>query len=245
MPGTNAVSRTDGLDLLEGIIRRVVDVKSSSGTRKVLFTVGDYTGKAFGSDVDKIKNLEGQTVKLIGKWEKLYRYPDKKEFIFKSVKTETCSQTILPTSEPDPSIPDEEFLREANQLASEQILESGREQFEAELSDVNRLSVFPRNVIGVLTNVRQVSPKKAIGQVGDFAVAVFEGFDIFKSLVGKKMKFVGRWQTTQYGNQFIINARHGAGNEIIEDALPAAANKLKEDHSITHAAELVPTDMSF
>lgn len=216
MPNEEAVRMTapeePGLQLLKGKVSKVADLGILNGIKKVLFNVGRYTCKAYGEKADMIKEKQGQIVELRGQWERLRRNPNEEEFVVKGFYTGEAFESASA-----PPLTTEHSSKTVVQL------------------EAATASVLPHQVIGILTEVRQVSPRKAIGKVGDHAVAVFENFDAFMALVGKKMKFVGRWQTTKYGDQFIINARRGAGNEIIEDSLPAAANHPKEDHIIAYA----------
>ena len=59
-----------GLQLLKGQIRNVHYVWSG----KVLFDCGEYVCKALGKTADKIKELEGQTIEMVGQWETLRKY---------------------------------------------------------------------------------------------------------------------------------------------------------------------------
>ena len=76
-----AVRITDaaGSQLLKGRVRNVKQVWPG----KVLFDVGKFTCKAFGSTADGIKKVEGQIVEMFGEWERLRKYPDREEFICK------------------------------------------------------------------------------------------------------------------------------------------------------------------
>ena len=99
----NAVRITDeaGSQLLKGRIRNVKQVWSG----KVLFDVGEFTCKAFGSTADGIKKVEGQVVEMFGNWERLRKYPDREEFICKGRYNGSAFQgsasTPVPTSTPN------------------------------------------------------------------------------------------------------------------------------------------------
>ena len=93
-----AVRITDaaGSQLLKGRVRNVKQVWPG----KVLFDVGEFTCKAFGSTADGIKKVEGQIVEMFGEWERLRKYPDREEFICKGRYKGTAFKTSASTPVP-------------------------------------------------------------------------------------------------------------------------------------------------